>query len=361
MLLPGEVNQSLIPTNKAMMSYPSRKPLQKEKEEEIAESVHNLINKYLNKKSVSPVTRDIHQQYQSRSELSDESEFPLERRMSGMEADFNLSEEYGEPLIESQKKDDDDQDKGGQRIKQNPKYILMKKQSSKEDEEEKSLLNKPYDDDDDDNDNNERFGTPKGKRILSYEQEIERLVNEKEQLFNELEKNKVELPLLEIMNQKLQNKMKSLEKEIEYLKHIEDSAIRDYNDLKLEYDKQVEEINSMDLTNKELKNRSDANKTHFDQEIERYAQAYESSKAESAKEIEYIKGEYENKLKKMKLEYNDLKQLTNEKDNEIRNLYQSMEQGNTNANQLDNELNSYKRKYYDLEIKRNQDTVSEKS
>jgi len=157
------------------------------------------------------------------------------------------------------------------------------------------------------------------------------------------------------MNQKLQNKMKSLEKEIEYLKHIEDSAIRDYNDLKLEYDKQVEEINSMDLTNKELKNRLDANKTHFDQEIERYAQAYESSKAESAKEIEYIKGEYENKLKKMKLEYNDLKQLTNEKDNEIRNLYQSMEQGNTNANQLENELNSYKRKYHDLEIKRNQD------
>ena len=45
----------------------------------------------------------------------------------------------------------------------------------------------------------------------------------------------------------------------------------------------------------------------------------------------------------MKSDYYNLKQTTNEKDNEIKNLYQSMNEGNRMNNQLENELNAYKK------------------
>ena len=44
------------------------------------------------------------------------------------------------------------------------------------------------------------------------------------------------------------------------MKQIEKSAEKDYNDLKAEYQMQVEEIHNMDLSNKELKRNQKKNK-----------------------------------------------------------------------------------------------------
>ena len=75
------------------------------------------------------------------------------------------------------------------------------------------------------------------------------------------------------------------------MKKIEKSAEKDYNDLKAEYQMQVEEIHNMDLSNKELKRKLEEKQRYFNEEIEKYAQAYETSRAEAAQETEQIKAD----------------------------------------------------------------------
>ena len=262
--------------------------------------------------------------------------------------------------------DDDDDDKGGSKLPTEKEMLnqwnkaLESAEEEEEEEEEYTPLLHKKKDDDDDNDNEDEmiYGTPKGRKSSDdYKLEIAKLTNEKDQLINDLEKNKA-VADLEYINQQLKDKLEDFGKEIEYLKQIENSAEKDYRDLKTEYNKQVEDIHNMNYSNKELKKVLEENQRKYDEEIKRFTQAYETSRAEAAQEIEHIKKEYENKLKQMKTENYDLKQRSNEKDNEIKNLYQSMDDGNRIANQIQGELNTYKKKYHDLEAQRNKDLQS---
>ena len=266
-------------------------------------------------------------------------------------------------LIQHSKGNDDDPDAGGERVRDEEDFMrrhheaLNEIDSDKEEdkgyEEYTPLLEKKRNDDD--SDEEMMFGTPKGRKSSDdYKLEIARLTNDKEQLIKHLEKNTT-VADLEFINQQLREKLENFGREIEYLKQVEDSAEKDYRNMKIEFNKQVEEIYDMKLTNKELKKKLEENQKYYDEEIRRYAEVYESSRTEAAQEIEYIKKNYEKELKQLKYEYLNLKQTQKEKDIEIKNLYQSMDDGNRIANQIQDELNTYKKKYHDLEAQRNKD------
>ena len=276
-------------------------------------------------------------------------------------------------VVENENDDDDDQDKRGKKI--TAKQFIKKSGEIYEeysDEEEKASLIQNEDDDnnDDDEDDLKMYGTPKSKRSYDdYKSDIGRFTNEKDKLLKELEKNRASVTEMESVKHNLEYKLKEYKNEIELLKQIDDSARRDYRDLKIEYDKQVEEIHDLDINNKELKRKLEDIRKHYDQELEYMKSNYERSLEDSSQEIErikndyddaikHIRSDYESKIKQMKTEYLNLKEIQKEKDTEIKNLHQSLDEGNTIAAQISNELESYKKKYHDLENQRNKDLQS---
>ena len=59
------------------------------------------------------------------------------------------------------------------------------------------------------------------------------------------------------------------------------------------------------------------------------------------------------KIRELQNEIKGLRENSREKDHQIRELNKGMEIGNAHVRELQNELNNYKQKYYNLEVKEN--------
>ena len=257
-------------------------------------------------------------------------------------------------LVSQGKNDDDDDDKGGNKEQSSRKLPTEKDMQrrwneaqeaessipSEDEEEEKQPIlgfHKPRDQDDDDD---EEFGTPKSKLRKSsddYKLEIGILESEKDRLLEDMQKTKVEIPKLQDINKELLDRLAEYQREVDMLKQIEESAEKDFKSLQEEYVKQREEIQQMNLTKRELERRLETNKEFYDEEIMKYIRKYETVREEATKEIEYLKEQFNQQLV------------------ENRNLLQGIEEGNRHANQIQAELNEYKQKFHDLEIRKNQE------
>ena len=88
--------------------------------------------------------------------------------------------------------------------------------------------------------------------------------------------------------------------------------------------------------------------------MENWKRLYENAKKEYSQDIidEYSKG-YELKIRELQNEIKGVREDSREKDYQIRELNKGMEIGNAHARELQDEVNNYKQKYHNLEMKEN--------
>jgi len=183
--------------------------------------------------------------------------------------------------------DDDDPDKGGQKI-------LRKKSKGKDDDdkgkklEEEEKIHIPFsgkpekdnNDDDDDNDKGMNIEQPTRKTSDEYRLEMTLLESEKDKLMKEVEKYKSEIPKLEDINNKLADKLEKMQEEIEFLKGVEKSTEKDYQELRRMYDEQVEDAKKMGLSNRELNEELKKIDENYERDTEAMSLSYHDVKAE---------------------------------------------------------------------------------
>ena len=161
--------------------------------------------------------------------------------------------------------DDDDQDRGGQRIRNTEDFMRVTGEELMRAEEDKGIedihLHKDRrDDEDEDHPGDEGFFSPaRSNRSEIYKQEIDHLRDENKSLRKNLDeflKAYPELSLkateIEQNNQRLEFNLKQLEEENTFLKDIEETAKRDFDTLKSEYDQKVEELRRTSSGNRQL-------------------------------------------------------------------------------------------------------------
>ena len=266
--------------------------------------------------------------------------------------------------------DDEDPDKGGQKI-----LSKKRKEKNEPEEEEKipySYSGKPKDDDHpdgggdiiltmdkpspDDDDEEHSFITARDvsrKNSDDYRLEIALLESEKEKLMKEIEAYKHEVPLLEKHNQDLVQRSRKLQEEVDLLRDVESSAKKDYEDMKNEYENQKKEIENMGLEKKDLNKHLRELKIKHREEIDEWKRVYKIVVEESRVNIEDYSKAYEMEIRKLQNEIKGLRENTEEKDYQINQLNKGLEAGNAHMKELQEELNDYKRKYYNLEVKEN--------
>ena len=186
---------------------------------------------------------------------------------------------------------DDDQDRGGQRIRNSDDFMrvvgeaMMKEEEEEEEQEDvqdMSLHKDRRGDDDDEPGNDEFFSPAQSERSERYKEKIDYLkevnrglrkdLDEFIQTYPDLSKRADEI---EQRNQKLEFNLKQLEEENNYLKDVEETAKRDFNALKSEYNQKIEELRRTSSNNRQLQEQIDDLKMDHNSEIDRIKSFYQ--------------------------------------------------------------------------------------
>ena len=109
----------------------------------------------------------------------------------------------------------------------------------------------------------------------------------------------------------------------------------------------------MGLEKKDSEKRLQSLKIKHEEEVGNWQRVYKKAKAESRQDIDGLSKGYEFKLRELQNEIKGLQENSREKDHQIRELNKGMEIGNAHVRELQDELNNYKQKYHNLEVKEN--------
>ena len=214
------------------------------------------------------------------------------------------------------KHDDDDQDGGGYSIRNTEDFMrvtgeeLMKAEETIRDEEDEGF-----------------FSPARSQRSDIYKQEIDHLRDENKTLRKNLDEFLKTYPELthsateiEQRNERLEFNLKQLEEENIFLKDIEETAKRDFNALKSEYDQKVEELRRTSTSNRQLQEQINDLKIHYNSKIDRIKGFYQTSQNEAKTEIDNLIRKHNSEINDFKLAHERLEKNLTEKDRNIRDL-----------------------------------------
>ena len=223
--------------------------------------------------------------------------------------------------------DDDDQDRGGQRIRNAQDFMRVTGEELMRAEEDKGREDIPLHKDRKDDDDEGFFSPARSQRSEIYKQEIDHLRDENRGLrrdldefiktYPELTQNATEI---EQRNQRLEFNLKQLEEENTFLKDIEETAKRDFDALKSEYDQKIEELRRTSGSNRQLHEQMNDLKIHYNSEIDRIKGFYQASQNEAKIEIDNLIRKYNIEINDFRLAHERLEKNLTDKDRNIRDL-----------------------------------------
>ena len=266
---------------------------------------------------------------------------------------------YGKPDDD----DDHDQDRGGQRIRNTEDFMrvtgeeIMRAEEEDEGREDRPS-HKERRDDDDDNPLGNDVAFNLGISITSeiFKQEIDHLRDENKSLrknLDELLKAYPEISLkateIEHNNQKLEFNLKQLEEENTFLKDIEETAKRDFNTLKTEYDKKIEELRRTSSSNRQLQEQMNDLKLDYNAEIDRIKGFYQSSQNEAKSEIDNLIRKHNTEINEFKLAHEKLEKNITDKDRNIRDLNYNLNNEQAKTRDLGQQMQNIYREKQELE------------
>ena len=253
--------------------------------------------------------------------------------------------------------DDDDQDRGGQRIRNAEDFMrFTREEIMKADEETERPLHKEHRDDDDYAGDEGFFSPARSQRSEIYKQEIDYLRDENKGLrknldeflkaYPELTRNAAEI---EQHNQRLEFNLKQLEEENTFLKDIEETAKRDFNALKSEYDKKLEELRRTSSGNRQLQEQMNDLKLDYDAEIDRIKGFYQSSQNEAKSEIDNLIRKHNVEINDFRIAHERLEKNITDKDRNIRDLNYNLGNEQAKTRDLGQQMQNLHKDKYELE------------
>ena len=253
--------------------------------------------------------------------------------------------------------DDDDQDRGGQRIRNTEDFMRvtggerMRVEEENEGREDIHLHKERRDDDDEG-----LFSPARSQRSVIYKQEIDHLRDENKSLrknLDELLKAYPELSLkateIEQSNQRLEFNLKQLEEENIFLKDIEETAKRDFNALKFEYDQKIEELRRTSSSNRQLQEQMNDLKIHYNSEIDRIKSFYQASQNDANTQIEDLIRKHNTDINDFKLAHERLEKNLTEKDRNIRDLNYNLNNEQAKTRDLGAQMQNLDKEKHKLE------------
>ena len=275
---------------------------------------------------------------------------------------FNMRDLPNNIIVVDHKGNDDDDDNdpgaGAERMRDARDFVTKTGREylkAEEDEEEEKeprgdqeiKMHKYHNDDDDDDADNDQFYSPaRSERSEVYKKEILNLREVNQKLQKEVEgmiKTYPELTLeFEQRNKILEDNLKLLEDENNYYRDIEETAKRDLDELKLEYDKKVAELEHKETNNRHLQEQIDDLKITYNQDIDRINRLYQGSKNEQSDEIQDL-------LKKHREETNQFKMKFQQLEQNNRDLRHKVDDGNYKIKNLEERLENLNKEKFKLE------------
>ena len=156
-----------------------------------------------------------------------------------------------------------------------------------------------------------------------------------------------------------------MEEENNYYREIEETAKRDLESLKHEYNQKIAEVERKELSNRRLQEQIDDIKIHYNEEIDKLNRLYETSKNEASSKIQELFNKHKSEVAEFKTAYQRLEQgnrdLSYKFENErskVRDLEERLQQLNTERFNLERNLTSeIQRLKHELSEQRNNFTA----
>ena len=126
------------------------------------------------------------------------------------------------------------------------------------------------------------------------------LESEKEKLMEEFGKYKVEIPELAKINSNLLVRLEKMQEELDFIKDVEKSMEKEYQELRKIYDQQVKDAENMGYTNRELIKERTRLYDEYKEKVEAMERLHNEAKTESQREMEDLRKKYNDKNKQSK-------------------------------------------------------------
>ena len=242
--------------------------------------------------------------------------------------------------------DDDDQDRGGQRIRNAEDFMRVTGEELMKDEGTRNINR----DDFDDTQGNEQFFSPtRSQRSEVYKEQLEYLLNENTELKRGLDDIIKTYPEIDQRNQQLELNLKKLEEENNLLKDIEETAKRDFNALRSEFDQKIQELRRTSTSNRQLQEQINDLKLDYNAEIDRIKSFYQASQNEAKSEIDDLIRKHKSEINDFRLAHERLEKNITEKDRNIRDLNYNLNNEQAKSRDLGQQMQNIYREKQELE------------
>ena len=212
--------------------------------------------------------------------------------------------------------------------------------------DENIRLHKDYRNDDDNADYDNFFSPAKSQRSIVYKEEILKRKDNNTLLKNELENAIKSFPeVTKEFEQRYitqEENLKLLEEENEYLREIEQTAIRDYNGLKNDYQEKISELEARETNNTRLHEQMNDLKIQHNEGLDRIKRFYEQSQGEAISELN-------ERIKRYQIEANEFKAAYQKLEHGNRDLKHKYEDEKSRVKNLEDQLQILNRDRFKLE------------
>ena len=154
---------------------------------------------------------------------------------------------------------------------------------------------------------------------------------------------------IEQRNQRLEFNLEQLEEENTLLKDIEETAKRDFNALKYEYEQKLEELRRTSSGNRQLQEQMNDLKLDYNAEIDRIKGFYQSSQNEAKFEIDNLIRKHNVEINDFRIEHERLEKNLTDKDRNIRDLNYILNNEQAKTRDLGQQMQNLHREKQELE------------